>query len=71
MYVYALMGHIEYEGTDLLGIYPDRESAIAALDAFRGSSADVFTYYLDRLELGSAARSVLSEFSDHHREWLD
>jgi hypothetical protein len=74
MQVYALMGHIEYEGTDLLGIYADRESAVAALEAFRVSSADVFTaYYVERRELGSAARSILSDFSgelDECREWF-
>lgn len=74
MQVYALMAIISYEGTDLLGIYADRESAVAALEAFRGSSDDVFDqFYVERRELGSAARTILTDYLgelDECREWF-
>ena len=43
MQVFVLLGVVEYEGSDLLGVYSSRELAESARDAY--VSSDVYAYY--------------------------
>ena len=57
MEVFVLMGEIDYEGSDLLGVYASEEEAIAARNIYtRDRSLDPFDgYYIQRQVLGAPA----------------
>ena len=61
MEVFVLMGEIDYEGSDLLGVYASEEEAIAARNVYsrdRVRPVDPFdSYYVERRVLGAPADS--------------
>ena len=63
MEVFVLMGEIDYEGSDLLGVYASEEEAIAARNIYsRDLRYEVFDgYYIQRQVLGAPANP---EFND-------
>ena len=63
MEVFVLMGEIDYEGSDLLGVYASEEEAIAARNVYsRDLRYEVFDgYYIQRTVLGAPANP---EFTD-------
>ena len=63
MEVFVLMGEIDYEGSDFLGVYASEEEAINARNIYtRDRSFDPFDgYYILSSTLGATANHDLSE----------
>ena len=63
MEVFVLMGEIDYEGSDLLGVYASFEEAITARNIYtRDRSFDPFDgYYVYRTTLGGPADQEYAE----------
>lgn len=59
MEVFVLMGEIDYEGCELLGVYASEEEAVNARNIYtRDRSFDPFDgYYVQRRVVGSPADS--------------
>lgn len=59
MQAFVLLGYVEHEGSDVLGVYADLDSARRALAAFQASDGDYNQYdgySLDAREVGAPAR---------------
>ena len=63
MEIFVLMGEIDYEGSDLLGVYASEEEAINARNVYvRDTRYAAFDgYYIQRQVLGAPANP---EFTD-------
>ena len=59
MEIFILMGEIDYEGSDLLGVYASEEEAIAARNVYtRDRASDpYYAYYVEQRSLGAAPDS--------------
>jgi hypothetical protein len=63
MEVFVLMGHVDYEGEYLLGVYASEQEAVDALGVYtRDLRIGQDDYYVDRRVLGSAA---YTDFGPH------
>lgn len=70
MQVVALIGFVQYEGSDLLGVYADHESAKAALEAFRGTLCDQYDEFMFEVrEIGAPADPIMGIIESSIRTW--